>query len=67
LRSTTMDPKKERDMVFLAISLDHPAKFFNWGFISISIPNLIMIGIIFVLFALALVVPFPSHDKTKGK
>lgn len=53
-------------MVFLAISLDHPAKFFNWGFISISIPNLIMIGIIIVLFVLALVVPFPSHDKTKG-
>lgn len=54
-------------MVFLAISLNHPSKFFNWGFISISIPNLIMIGIIFVLFALALIVPFPSHDKTKGK
>lgn len=54
-------------MVLLAISLDHPAKFFNWGFISISIPNLIMIGIIFVLFALALVLPFPSHDKPKGK
>jgi hypothetical protein len=54
-------------MVLLAISLNHPANFFNWGFISISIPNLIMIGVIFVLFALALVVPFPSHGKTKGK
>jgi hypothetical protein len=54
-------------MVFLAISLNHPAKFFNWGFISISIPNLIVIGIIFFLFALALVIPFPSHDRTKGK
>jgi hypothetical protein len=62
-----MDPEKERDMVLLAVSLDHPAKFFNWGFISISIPNLIMIGIIFVLFGLALVLPFPSHDKSKGK
>lgn len=54
-------------MVFLAISLNHPAKFFNWGFISISIPNLIMIGIIFALFILALIVPFPSHDKPKGR
>jgi hypothetical protein len=62
-----MDPKKERDMVLLAISLNHPSKFFNWGFISISIPNLIIIGIIFVLFALALFLPFPSHDNTKGK
>ncbi len=54
-------------MVLLAISLNHPAHFFNWGFISISIPNLIMIGIIFVLFFLALLLPFPTHDKPKGK
>lgn len=51
-------------MVLLAGSLDSPAKFFNWGFISISIPNLIMIGLIFVLFTLALLIPFPTH---KGK
>ena len=54
-------------MVLLAISLNQPAKFFNWGFISISIPNLIMIGIILVLFILALLLPFPTHDKPKGK
>lgn len=54
-------------MVLLAISLNHPAKFFNWGFISISIPNLIMIGIIFLLFLLALIIPFPSHDRTREK
>ena len=54
-------------MVFTAISLNHPAKYFNWGFISISIANLIMIGIIVALFALALVLPFPSHDKTTGE
>lgn len=54
-------------MVLLAISLNNPAQFFNWGFISISIPNLIMIGIIFVLFVLALIIPFPSHNKSKGK
>ena len=64
MRSTTMDPKKERVMVLLAVSLNHPARFFTWGFISVSIPNLIMIGLIFLLFALALVVPFPTH---KGK
>ncbi|MDP1720303.1 MAG: hypothetical protein Q8L08_04810 [Candidatus Nanopelagicaceae bacterium] len=48
-------------MALIASSLDSPAKFFNWGFISISIPNLIMIGLIIVLFALALVIPFPTH------
>lgn len=51
-------------MVLLSLSLNSPANFFNWGFISISVPNLIMIGMIIVLFALALVIPFPTH---KGK
>ncbi len=55
-------------MVLQAISLDGPAKFFNWGFISISIPNLIMIALIVVLFILALVIPFPSsNNHTNGK
>lgn len=55
-------------MVLQAISLNGPAKYFNWGFISISIPNLIMIALIVVLFVLALVVPFPTHnDHSNGK
>ncbi len=55
-------------MVLQAISLDGPAKFFNWGFISISIPNLIIIVLIVILFVLALVVPFPTHkEHSNGK
>ena len=51
-------------MALLAISLNGPAKYLNWGFISISVPNVIMISLIIVLFILALVIPFPTH---KGK
>ena len=51
-------------MALLAISLNGPASFFNWGFISISVPNLIMIGLIILLFVLALVVPFPEHRES---
>lgn len=51
-------------MILLAVSLDSPAKYLNWGPISISVPNLIMIGLTVLLFALALVIPFP---KEKGK
>ncbi|HUX65736.1 MAG TPA: hypothetical protein VMV42_01180 [archaeon] len=50
-------------MALLAVSLNHPASFFNWGFISISVPNLIMIGLIIVFFVLALVIPFPEHKE----
>ncbi len=58
--------KKEKNMVPLAISLDGPAKFITFGFISVSVPNLIMIGLIIVFFILALVIPFPTH-KSDGK
>jgi hypothetical protein len=39
--------------------MDTPAQYFDWSFIHISYPNLIVIGVMLVLFAVALVVPFP--------
>ncbi len=51
----------EMGMQLVAISLNGPAKYLNWGAISISVPNLIMIGLIIGFFVLALVVPFPTH------
>ena len=57
------ESRRRIQMVALAISLNGPAKFVTWGVISISVPNLIMIGLIVVFFVLALVIPFPSHKK----
>lgn len=42
--------------------MDTPATYFHWGFILISIPNLLVIGGMIVLFAIALLAPFP-HGK----
>lgn len=39
--------------------MDTPAPYFDWGFIHISYPNLFVIVLMIVLFALALVAPFP--------
>jgi hypothetical protein len=39
--------------------MDAPATYFHWGFILISVPNLIVIGGMIVLFAIALIAPFP--------
>jgi hypothetical protein len=39
--------------------VDTPASYFHWGFILISVPNLIVIGGMVVLFAIALIAPFP--------
>ena len=42
--------------------MDSPAGYFHWGFILISLPNLLVIAGMVVLFAVALIVPFP-HGK----
>ena len=39
--------------------MDSPANYFHWGFILISVPNLLIILGMIVLFAVALVAPFP--------
>lgn len=39
--------------------MDTPATYFQWGFILISMPNLLVIIGMIVLFAVALIAPFP--------
>jgi hypothetical protein len=52
-----------------AAQMDTPASYFTWGFIHISVPNLLVIGGMIVLFAIALFAPFPhaeeGHDGSK--
>lgn len=43
--------------------MDSPANYFHWGFILISLPNLLVIVGMLVLFAVALVAPFPHGGK----
>jgi len=45
--------------------MDQPAGYLHWGFILISYTNLILIGIMIVLFVAALVLPFPGHASGK--
>ena len=39
--------------------MDSPTTYFHWGFILISLPNLLVIVGMVLLFAVALVLPFP--------
>lgn len=41
------------------MSMDAPANYFDLWFIHISYPNLLVIALMIVLFAVALVAPFP--------
>ena len=42
--------------------MDTPTTYFHWGFILISMPNLLVIAGMIVLFGIALVVPFPHSE-----
>jgi hypothetical protein len=43
--------------------MDSTATYFHWGFVLISFPNLLVIGGMIVLFAIALVTPFPHSEE----
>jgi hypothetical protein len=46
-----------------AINLDHPGTYLSWSFIDISVANLIVIGVMVVIFGAALLIRFPArHD-----
>ena len=42
-------------------ALDTPATYLNWNFILISVPNLVVIIGMLVVFGIALFAPFPGH------
>jgi hypothetical protein len=41
-------------------NLNHPAHTVDWHFIHLSVANVVVIGVMFVVFALAIVLPFPG-------
>ncbi len=43
--------------------MDSPASYFNWNFISISLPNLALMGLMLVAFMAAVLLPLPfAHE-----
>ncbi len=47
--------------------MDQPAPYVHWGFILISLPNLVLIGVMAVAFVAALLLPFPSHSARRRR
>jgi hypothetical protein len=39
------------------------AQYFQWGWILITIPNLIVIGLMIVVFLIAVFLELPGHDE----
>jgi hypothetical protein len=41
--------------------MDHPGYYLHWGFIQISLANVIVIVLMLIVFAAALFLPFPGR------
>ena len=47
-----------------AINLNGPGSYWKWSIFNISVANLALIGVMVLIFGLALVIPFPHRDRT---
>lgn len=47
------------------LNLNHHAGFAHWHFFMMSVPNIIVILLTLLVFAVAILAPFPGHG-TKG-
>ena len=52
-----------RTFLGAVVNLNHPATYVEKGWLSISVANLIVIGVMVAVFILALFVPFPKGKK----
>ena len=46
-------------------NLNHPAHTVDWHFIHLSVANVIVIGLMLIVFVLAIVLPFPGAKSRK--
>jgi hypothetical protein len=48
------------------VNLNHPAHVVKWHFIQLSVPNIVVIGTMILVFVLAILLPFPGAARRRG-
>ena len=48
------------------VNLNHPADTVDWHFIHLSVANVVVIGVMVIVFVLAILLPFPGAAKRRG-
>jgi hypothetical protein len=49
-----------------AFNLNGPGRYLHWSIFTVSLANLVLIGVMVVIFAAALLLPFPGHSRQHG-
>ena len=44
------------------INLNRPGHYVHWGFIQLSVANLVLIGLMVIVFVAAILIPFRRHQ-----
>ena len=53
-------------LVASLINLNGNGRYIHWGFIQLSVANFVVIVLMVIVFALAILLPFPRH-KGRGR
>ncbi|MHB8660081.1 MAG: hypothetical protein ACYC91_19510 [Solirubrobacteraceae bacterium] len=54
-------------MTAAIFNLNHPAHTVHWHFFTMSVSNVIVIVVMLLVFALAILAPFPGHSRKAGQ
>ena len=49
------------------VNLNHPPTYAHWHFFQMSVPNIVVIGLMVVVFAAAIALPFPGSRRRKSE
>jgi hypothetical protein len=47
------------------VNLNHPAHTVDWSFVHLSVANVVVIGVMLIVFVLAIVLPFPGSARRR--
>ena len=53
-------------MTAAIFNLNHPAHTVHWHFLQMSVSNVVVIVLMLVVFAIAILAPFPRHGESAG-
>jgi hypothetical protein len=53
-------------MLAAVFNLNHPPHVVHWHFFQMSVPNIVVIAVMFAVFALAIALPFPGAARRRG-
>ncbi len=48
------------------VNLNHHASYVHWHFFQMSVSNVVVIVLMVIVFALAILAPFPGHGARSG-